>query len=49
MSFAAGFAGQAFQFDGVDDEIGFTSAVGHFGYQAIVLIVLLEPLAILAH
>ncbi|ULA61803.1 MAG: hypothetical protein LZF60_380015 [Nitrospira sp.] len=33
VSFAAGFAGQAFQFDGVDDEIGFTSTVGRFGFQ----------------
>ncbi len=36
VSFAAGFAGQAFQFDGVDDEIGFTSTVGRFGFQATV-------------
>jgi RHS repeat-associated protein len=36
VSFAAGFAGQAFRFDGVDDEIGFTSAVGSLGYQATV-------------
>jgi len=36
VSFAAGFAGQAFQFDGVDDEIGFTSAVGRLGFQATV-------------
>jgi RHS repeat-associated protein len=36
VSFAAGFAGQAFRFDGVDDEIGFTSAVGRFGFQATV-------------
>ncbi|HAN47921.1 MAG TPA: hypothetical protein DCQ20_03430, partial [Nitrospira sp.] len=28
VAFAAGLAGQAFQFDGVDDEIGFTSTVG---------------------
>jgi YD repeat-containing protein len=34
VAFAAGFAGQAFSFDGVDDEIGFTSAVGRFGWQA---------------
>ncbi|MBK7420068.1 MAG: hypothetical protein IPJ44_12845 [Nitrospira sp.] len=36
MAFAAGLAGQAFQFDGVDDEIGFTSTVGRFGFQATV-------------
>jgi RHS repeat-associated protein len=36
VSFAAGLAGQAFQFDGVDDEIGFTSTVGRFGFQATV-------------
>ena len=36
VSFVAGFAGQAFQFDGVDDEIGFTSTVGRFGFQATV-------------
>jgi YD repeat-containing protein len=36
VAFAAGLAGQAFQFDGVDDEIGFTSTVGRFGFQATV-------------
>ena len=36
VSFAAGMAGQAFQFDGVDDAIGFTSTVGRFGFQATV-------------
>ncbi|MBA5872135.1 MAG: hypothetical protein GDA68_19370, partial [Nitrospira sp. CR2.1] len=36
VSFAAGLAGQAFQFDGVDDAIGFTSTVGRFGFQATV-------------
>lgn len=34
VSFAAGMAGQAFQFDGVDDEMTFTSPVGRFGFQA---------------
>ncbi len=36
VSFAAGTAGQAFSFDGVDDAIGFTSTVGRFGFQATV-------------
>jgi len=36
VSFAAGLAGQAFQFDGVDDAIGFTSTVGRLGFQATV-------------
>ncbi|HQR13295.1 MAG TPA: RHS repeat-associated core domain-containing protein [Nitrospira sp.] len=36
VSFAAGLAGQAFQFDGVDDAIGFTSTVGRFGFTATV-------------
>ena len=36
VSFAAGMAGQAFHFDGVDDAIGFTNTVGRFGFTATV-------------
>ncbi|MCC6965823.1 MAG: hypothetical protein IT391_06010 [Nitrospira sp.] len=34
VSFATGMVGQAFRFDGVDDEIGVTGTVGRFGFQA---------------